>query len=133
MSNAEPTHPPAGPASRDFVARHDELLSGLRRLYAKLPGPMAGFNALHTRSIEDGALPRVMKELMALAIGIAGHCEGCIAYHVHDALKAGATRAQVEETIGVAIMMGGGPALVYGADALTALDQFEAAGARDGA
>lgn len=122
------SHPPAAASGRDFVARHDELLAGLRRLYSKLPGPMAGFNSLHTKSIADGALPRVVKELMALAIGITTHCEGCIAFHVHDALKAGATRAQVEETIGVAIMMGGGPALVYGADALTALDQFEAAG-----
>ncbi len=119
-SQPAPYHP------RDHVARHAELLDGLRRLYRAVPGPMTGFNTLHTRSVEDGALPRVIKELMALAIGITTHCEGCIAFHVHDALAAGATRAQVEETIGVAIMMGGGPALVYGADALTALDQFEA-------
>ena len=128
MPGTDHASPRAADPGRDFVARHDELLAGLRRLYARLPGPMAGFNALHTRTVEDGALPRVVKELMALAIGITGHCEGCIAYHVHDALKAGATRAQIEETIGVAIMMGGGPALVYGADALSALDQFETAG-----
>ena len=47
---------------------------------------------------------------MALAIAICTHCEGCIAYHVHDALDAGATHDQVTETIGVAVMMGGGPA-----------------------
>lgn len=118
----------AGPAStpRDHVARHTELMAGLRRLYRVVPGPMTGFNTLHTRSVADGALPREVKELMALAIGITSHCEGCIAFHVHDALAAGATRAQIEETLGVAIMMGGGPAVVYAADALVALDQFEA-------
>jgi AhpD family alkylhydroperoxidase len=114
-------------STHDHVARHAELQQGLRRLYKALPGTMTGFNTMHTRSIEDGALTRVTKELMALAISITGHCEGCIAFHVNDALNAGATRAQVEETIGVAIMMGGGPSLVYGADALDALDQFEAA------
>jgi alkylhydroperoxidase/carboxymuconolactone decarboxylase family protein YurZ len=57
---------------------------------------------------------------------VAGHCDGCIAYHVHDALKAGASRKELLETIGVAIMMGGGPALMYGCAALEALDQFEA-------
>ncbi|MDH4366132.1 MAG: carboxymuconolactone decarboxylase family protein [Acidimicrobiia bacterium] len=116
-----------GTSGRDYVARHAELMAGLRRIYRTVPGPMRGFNTLHTSSVADGALPREVKELMALAIGITSHCEGCIAFHVHDALAAGATRAQIEETLGVAIMMGGGPALVYAADALTALDQFEAA------
>ena len=63
---------------------------------------------------------------MALAIGIAVHCEGCVTYHVHDAVKAGATAQEVAETIGVAVMMGGGPAVVYGTEALEALAQFQA-------
>lgn len=110
----------------DFVARREELEHGFRELYRLLPGPMAGFNTLHKASLDDGALPRATKELIALAIGITSHCDGCIAFHVHDALEAGATRAQIEETIGVALLMGGGPAAVYGADALVALQQFEA-------
>lgn len=64
------------------------------------------------------------KELIALAISIAVHCDGCIAYHVHDALAAGASRQEVAETIGVAVMMGGGPAVIYGAQALEAVGQF---------
>ena len=110
----------------DFVARHRELLDGFRDLYRAAPGAMAGFGAMHKGAVEDGVLPRGTKELIALAIGIAGHCDGCIAFHVHDALKAGATRPEIEEAIGVAVMMGGGPAAVYGADALVALGQFEA-------
>ncbi len=51
---------------------------------------------------------------MALSIGIAVHCDGCIAYHVYDAIATGATHAEVIETTGVTIMMGGGPAVVYG-------------------
>lgn len=53
-----------------------------------------------------------------------------IAYHVHDALRADATRREVLETIGVAILMGGGPVTVYGAEAFEALDQFEIAETR---
>ena len=63
-------------------------------------------------------------------ISLAARCDGCIAYHVHDALRAGATRTEVLEAIGVAILMGGGPATVYGAEAIEALDQFETAGTR---
>jgi AhpD family alkylhydroperoxidase len=66
----------------------------------------------------------------ALGIGIAARCDGCIAYHVHDALKAGASRKEIVETIGVAVLMGGGPAAVYGTEAFAALNQFETAGTR---
>ncbi|MDH3684109.1 MAG: carboxymuconolactone decarboxylase family protein [Acidimicrobiia bacterium] len=113
------------PQPKDFVARHTELKQGFRTLHRELPGPMAGFNSLHAAAVQDGVLTRATKELIALAIGICGHCDGCIAFHVHDALKAGATRAEVEEAIGVAILMGGGGAAVYASDAMTALDQFE--------
>ena len=96
----------------------------LAQLGRELPGPMTGFARLHKKAVEDGALSAKTKELMALAIGVAVRCEGCIAYHVHDAIKAGATRQELLETIGVAIMMGGGPALMYAAHALDAIEQF---------
>ena len=85
---------------------------------------MSGFARLHKKAVEDGALSGKAKELMAVAISVAVHCEGCVAYHVHAAVAAGATRAELLETIGVAILMGGGPASVYAADALDAMDQF---------
>lgn len=107
-----------------YPERYAELQTLVGRLAKDVPGPMAGFAQLHKHSQADGVLPAKTKELMALSISIAVRCEGCIAYHGHDALKAGATRAEVLETIGVALMMGGGPALMYGCDALQALDQF---------
>jgi AhpD family alkylhydroperoxidase len=62
---------------------------------------------------------------MALGIAVAIRCDNCIAYHVHDALKVGATRAEIVETLGVAMMMGGGPATMYACEAFEALEQFE--------
>jgi AhpD family alkylhydroperoxidase len=108
---------------------YPELYDHLRGLMGKLakesPGPFGTFSQLHNKSLTEGALTSKVKELMCLAIGIAVHCDGCIAYHVHDSLKAGATREEVVETIGVALMMGGGPAAVYAAMAMEALDQFQ--------
>ena len=63
----------------------------------------------------------------ALAIGIAVHCDGCVAYHTRAAHKLGATREQVAETVALALYMGGGPAAVYGADAIRAYDEFAGA------
>lgn len=94
--------------------------------YGKVnPDIMNGFRKLHQAAAADGALSGKVKELIALAIGISVRCDGCIAFHVHDALEAGATKEEIVDTIGVAIMMGGGPAVVYGSSALEALTQFQ--------
>jgi AhpD family alkylhydroperoxidase len=108
----------------DYVAYHHHLEERLAQLGREIPGPMTGFARLHKKAVEAGALDAKTKELMALAIGIVVHCEGCIAYHTHDAVAAGATRPELLETIGVALMMGGGPASMYAAHALDAIDQF---------
>lgn len=103
---------------------HLKMLMG--KLGAEIPGPMGGFGKLHKTAIADGALTPRIKELIALGIAITVRCDGCIAFHVHDALQAGATRDEITETIGVAVLMGGGPAVMYGCEALEAIDQFEA-------
>ncbi len=108
----------------DYVAYHKHLEERLTQLGRELPGPLTGFARLHKKAVEEGALSSKTKELMALAISVAVHCEGCITYHVHDAIKAGATRAELLETLGVAILMGGGPASMYAAHALDAIEQF---------
>lgn len=110
---------------KNYLEYYRHLRELVGRLSAQLPGPMTGFAALHTAAVADGALNTKTKELIALGIAISVRCDGCISYHVHDAIMAGATRAEVVETIGISVLMGGGPAMVYGAEALDALDQFE--------
>jgi len=111
--------------AKHYVQHYEEIVEKMGDLGKVIPDVMGGFQKLHKAAAEEGALSTKMKELIALAIGITVRCDGCIAYHVHDALEAGATRNEVEETIGVAIFMGGGPSVVYGAEALEALQQFE--------
>jgi AhpD family alkylhydroperoxidase len=108
----------------NYVDYHRHLEERLAQLGRELPGPMTGFARLHKKAVEDGALSGKVKEMMALAISIAVGCEGCIAYHVHDAVKAGATRPELLETIGVGLLMGGGPGSIYAAHALDAVEQF---------
>ena len=110
----------------DYQAYYKHLEERLTELGREQPGPMSGFARLHKKAVEDGALSAKTKELMALAISIAVRCEGCIAYHVHDAIAAGATRPELLETISVAVLMGGGPASMYAAHALDAIEQFGA-------
>ena len=112
--------------NKNYPEYRKHLQGLIGRLRTEMPGTMKGFGLLHQESMKAGALGEKQKELIALGIGIAARCDGCIAFHTHEALSHGATREEVNETIGVAISMGGGPALMYAAHAMEALDQFEA-------
>ena len=98
-----------------------KLIAGYRE---EAPDVGAAFSAIAKAAIKQGALDSKTKELMALAIGIAARCDGCIGFHTEAAIKYGATREEVVETIGVAVYMGGGPSYVYGAQALDAFNQL---------
>lgn len=110
---------------REYPKLRTELQQLAVKLSKEIPGPMSGFSSLHKAALADGALSRKSKELIALGIAVAARCDGCITFHVHDSIKAGASRQEMVEAIGVAILMGGGPAMVYGCEALAALEQFE--------
>lgn len=111
----------------DYLELHQHLERGLEQLGQEIPLPMGGFARLHKKAMADGVLSRKVKELMALAISIVVGCEGCIAYHTHDAVAVGAEREELLETIAVALMMGGGPASIYATHALEAMEQILAA------
>jgi AhpD family alkylhydroperoxidase len=112
----------------EYPALYEHLQKMSAKLARELRSPMSAFAQLNGATSSPGALDAKTKQLIALGIGITTRCEGCIAYHVHDAVKAGATRQEILETIGVSIMMGGGPAVVYAGQALEALDQFASSG-----
>jgi AhpD family alkylhydroperoxidase len=101
------------------------ISGGLRKLRQDIPDTMKAFSALAQAATREGALDRKTKELIALAIGIATRCDGCIGFHAEALVRLGATRLEVEEVIGMAVYMGGGPSLMYAADAISAFEQFE--------
>jgi 4-carboxymuconolactone decarboxylase len=84
----------------------------------------ADYFKMHTDAMADGALSQKQKELMALAIAISTRCDGCIVSHLFEAKESGATIDEVVETVNIAIMMSGGPAIVYGGKALEAAEQY---------
>ena len=113
---------------KNFPELYKELNVWMEKLGMAAPEVMKGFGSLHHASLKAGSLEAKTKELIALGIAISARCQGCIAYHVHDALKAGASKEEVVEAISVAIMMGGGPSVVYGIEAMQALVQHQEQG-----
>ena len=100
------------------------ISSNLARLRADMPDVMKSFSALAQAATKQGALDPTTKELIALALGVSAHCDGCIGFHVQALAKLGATRAQIEEALAMAVYMGGGPSLMYAAEALGAYEEM---------
>lgn len=102
----------------------EDLKEPTRALRDGAPGAWAGFAQLHKTAVADGELPAKVKELLALAIAVVKQCDGCIAYHAKAAARRGATAGEVAEVLGVALLMDGGTASVYGPLALAAFEEF---------
>ena len=101
------------------------LSPALRELRAGTPEVMKGFSAIARAALEAKALDTKTKELIALAISVATRCDACVGFHAEAAVRQGATRDEVMETMGMAIYMGAGPSVMYAAQAVEAYDQFQ--------
>ena len=101
-----------------------DISTSLGKLRKDIPDVMSAFGALSQAATKDGALDKKTKELIALALGVAQHCDACIGFHTQALIKLGATREEITETLGMAIYMGGGPSLMYAAEALQAFEEF---------
>jgi len=106
---------------QQLTAELSASIGGLRR---DIPDVMKGFSAMAGAALEDGALSKKTKELIALSIGVASHCKGCIGFHVKALIALGVTREELAEALGMAIYMGGGPSLMYAAEAMQAFEEF---------
>jgi AhpD family alkylhydroperoxidase len=109
---------------------HTDLIQGINASLAPFrkaqPEAMAGFGQLARAAMAEGAINAKNKELIALAIGITQRCSGCIGFHVKALQKLECTRAELEEMLAICVYMGGGPALMYAAEALHAWDAMAA-------
>lgn len=107
---------------------HPELIQNINTCLAPFrksqSGAMQGFSQLAKAAMAEGAVSEKHKELMAVAIGVTQHCSGCIGFHVKALHRLGCSREELEETLAVCVYMGGGPALMYAAEAIKAWDSL---------
>ena len=102
-----------------------DISASLAKLRAEAPEVMKGFSDLAAAATRDGVLDKKTKELIALALGVASRCDGCLGFHTQALARLGASRQEVVETLGMAVYMGGGPSLMYAAEAITAFEQAQ--------
>jgi AhpD family alkylhydroperoxidase len=107
----------------DWLSMMSNMNGAVRDLRQAAPEVMRTFGDMARAAHSGNSLDGKTKELVALAIGVATRCAPCIAYHAEAAIKQGASRADVAETLAMAIYMGAGPSVMYAAGALEAVDQ----------
>jgi len=110
--------------TKDYKALTKDISEYVGVLKKAAPNAMDGFYALSKGATADGALDKKTKEFIALAIGVTQRCDGCIGFHAKALKELGATKEEIAEVMAMCVYMGGGPALMYAADALRAFDQF---------
>lgn len=108
----------------DYMSDWDDVVAEAKLSREKAGDAWKAFGGLYKATMSDGALDKKTKELIALGMAIANQCEGCIISHVRSCLKEGATKEEIADVAGVAIMMGGGPGSVYGGKAIEVAEQF---------
>jgi AhpD family alkylhydroperoxidase len=116
-----------GEAMHNWPEMTKELTAQLRNLRGGAPDVLKAFAEIAQAATAAKALDTKTKELIALGIAVAMRCDDCIAFHLKAAVERGAAREEVLETLGLAIYMGAGPAVMHASHALEAFSQFETA------
>ena len=94
-----------------------------RRFHALKSKVYDAFVQMEKAAYSDGALPKQVKELIAVGISVEKNCESCMQWHIEQAAAAGAGMQQILEAVEVGIEMGGGPATVSARFALDVMDK----------
>ncbi len=107
----------------DWNAYRGELMKTLGQVGAISPDILKANDLISAAAPAEPRLDAKTRELIALAVAVTTRCDGCIAVHSEAARKAGATKEEVVEALGVAIALNSGAALVYTARAFDAFNQ----------
>lgn len=106
----------------DWNANRAHLLTNVGALQKLSPDTVRGYMTASGAGSRTGHLDEKTRQLISLAVAVTTRCDGCISIHSNEAVKAGATREELAEALGVAVAMNAGAALVYSTRALEAFD-----------
>ncbi len=104
--------------------RLEQVAELTHRLSKEYPEETRAFLGFLQKAEQGKALDLRVKELINIGLAVAGQCEWCIAFHVEQATKAGASRDEIVEAGFMAVVMHGGPAYMYMTPLFEAVDEF---------
>lgn len=106
----------------DWNAYQAELTKAIPEFAKLLPDSLKGYQTLSAANAKTSLLGEKVRQLISIAVAVTTRCDGCITFHTDAALKAGATKQEVAEALGVAMAMNAGATMVYSLRALDSVD-----------
>lgn len=104
----------------DWNEYQKELMATIGKLSQLSPDTVGGYSQLSNAGKKTNHLSEKIRQLISLAVAVTTRCDGCITVHTDLAIKAGATKEEISEALGVAVAMNAGAALVYSARVMDA-------------
>ena len=111
----------------DWNAYQSELSKTIPQFAKLSPDSLKGYQTLSAANSANSHLGEKTRQLVSLAVAVTTRCDGCITFHTDAALKAGASKEEIAEALGVAMAMNAGAALIYSLRTLDAVDAHLAA------
>ncbi len=109
---------------KDHAKIYHELKSLLANINEGIGKPMELFMEMNQTIHSNGALSSKTKTLIGLGIAVQTHCSECLTWHMKQCIDLGIKDEEIMETLSVAILMGGGPSVMYACQAYAALKQL---------
>lgn len=106
----------------DWNAYRADLTKAIPEFAKLSPDSLKGYQVLSNANGKSSLLGEKVRQLISLAVAVTTRCDGCITFHTDAALKAGATKQEIAEALGVAMAMNAGAALIYSLRALDSVD-----------
>jgi AhpD family alkylhydroperoxidase len=113
----------------DWNNYQKEIGGKLGELSKLSPDTLKGYLTLSAANAKTTLLGEKTRQLISLAVAVTTRCDGCIVFHTDAALKAGASKEEISEALGVAVAMNAGAALIYSTRVLDAVEAKSAVGA----
>jgi AhpD family alkylhydroperoxidase len=101
-----------------------QLAAGVKEIGQLSPDTVRGCLEIGSAGQKKDLLGAKMRELIALAVAVTARCDGCIAVHSEAAIRHGASKEEIAETLGVAVAVNAGAALVYATRVMDAVNQY---------
>jgi AhpD family alkylhydroperoxidase len=109
-SHAEPAQPAPHPQQPDPVAANDAAF-------------MSTFTQQYRDAFANGAIPAKYKQLSGVTLSVVLKCEECLKSHVQMAIKLGATRQEIVESLRIGLLTGGSAGLPTMGVAYSVMDE----------
>ena len=110
---------------RDWKAYKAQISNALREMSASNPDIVRAYSAFHHASAQSKHLDAKTRELIALAVAVTLRCDGCVNAHSEAAVKVGASKDEIVDALGVAVMVNAGATMVYSAHTIDAFDTYK--------